>query len=139
MRGFKALPFAGVALLLAACNRQPPPADTSEPQAPASTATAWPASLNVLGDGYPRPGDVCRRIGESMATVDFLDDSADLVGCPGNDPEAIAAIPGKQVAIVDGITLLSVPTGDANAGMAAATAATPVTPPPPSNRPRLVK
>ena len=115
--------MAGLALLaLAACNKPAPAADTSEPQAPATTVTVWPASLNVLGDGYPRSGDVCRRIGESMATTDFLDDSAILVGCPTNEPEAIAAAGGRQVGAVDGITLISVPQGDANVGMPAAPA-----------------
>lgn len=123
MRRFKSFPIAGLALLaLAACNQTAPAADTSEPQAPATNVTVWPASLNVLGDGYPKAGDVCRRIGESMATVDFLDDSAVLVGCPTNEPDAIAAVGGRQVGAVDGITLISVPQGDANVGMPAAPA-----------------
>ena len=115
--------MAGLAMLaLAACNKPAPAADTSEPQAPATTVTVWPASLNVLGDGYPKSGDVCRRIGESMATTDFLDDSAILIGCPTSEPQAIAAVGGRQVGAVDGITLISVPQGDANVGLPAAPA-----------------
>ncbi len=94
----------------------------------ASAATAWPSSLVVLGNGYPRPGDACRRVGESAATVDYLDDSAQLVGCPTADAAAVAtatALGGREVGKVDGpagaITLISVPQGraNANAGMAA--------------------
>lgn len=122
MRSPSSLVSCGLAALaLVACG-QPQAADTSEPEAPATTATAWPASLNVLGDGYPKAGDLCRRIGESMVTTDFLDDSAVLVGCPTNEPEAIAAVGGRQVGAVDGITLISVPQGDANVGMPAAPA-----------------
>jgi hypothetical protein len=145
MAGFKRLAMAGLAVLgLAACQKAAPAADTSEPEAPATTATIWPASLNVLGDGYPAAGDICRRIGESLATADLLDDSAILVGCPTNEPEAIAAIGGRQISAVDGITLISVPTGDANAGMAAQPSPGSPAPPgdpaaPSSRQPRLVK
>ncbi len=109
-------------------------AATRDTDASASAATAWPSSLVVLGDGYPRPGDACRRVGESAATVDYLDDSAQLVGCPTADAAAVAtatALGGREVGKVDGpagaITLISVPQGranananaNANAGMAA--------------------
>ena len=96
-------------------------ADTSEPETPATEATIWPASLRVIGDGYPNAGDPCRRIGESAATIDFLDDSAILVGCVGDGASApaaaIIAAGGKTVGRVDGVTLISVPQGDANVGM----------------------
>jgi len=74
---------------------------------------AWPASLVTVGDGYPVPGALCRHVGESAATSDFLDDSATPVGCPGRpgDPAAtaITTIAGKVVGEVDGVTLISVP------------------------------
>ena len=91
------------ALSLAACSQ---PEQTS-PTAPISTAPfAWPATLRVVGDGYPAAGAPCRRIGETAATVDYLDDSADLVGCPASDQ---AALGGKSLGQVDGVALISVP------------------------------
>ena len=94
------------ALSLAACSQ---PEQTS-PTAPISTAPfAWPATVRVVGDGYPAAGAPCRRIGETAATVDYLDDSADLVGCPASDQAAIAALGGKSLGQVDGVALISVP------------------------------
>ena len=94
------------ALSLAACSQ---PEQTS-PTALISTAPfVWPATLRVVGDGYPVAGAPCRRIGETAATVDYLDDSADLVGCPASDQAAIAAIGGKSLGQVDGVALISVP------------------------------
>ena len=88
------------------------PAESVAPE-PAS-AFAWPASLVVVGDGFPQSGDACRRIGESAATVDWLDDSASLVGCP--NAEAASALGGTAVGEVDGVTLVSVPNNPAAAG-----------------------
>lgn len=99
------------ALILAACS-QP---EQTNPTAPISTAPpasapfAWPATLRVVGDGYPAAGAPCRRIGETAATVDYLDDSADLVGCPASDQAAIAALGGKPLGQLDGVALISVP------------------------------
>ncbi|MDP1599887.1 hypothetical protein [Phenylobacterium sp.] len=94
------------ALSLAACSQ---PEQTS-PTALISTAPfVWPATLRVVGDGYPAAGAPCRRIGETAATVDYLDDSADLVGCPASDQAAIAALGGKSLGQVDGVALISVP------------------------------
>jgi hypothetical protein len=121
-----AIILAGVSLV--ACSKRPPSAptaaaDTSEPAAPATEASVWPASLNVFGDGYPNAGDPCRRVGESAATIDFLDDSAILVGCFGDaataPAAAIIAAGGKAVGSIDGVTLISIPQGDANVGMKA--------------------
>lgn len=92
--------------LLTACNQAAP---AGEDAAAADTAAefAWPASLTVVGDGYPTAGAPCRRIGESAATVDFLDDSADLVGCPTT--EDAEKLGGKVLTAIDGVTLVSVP------------------------------
>lgn len=112
------------ALALTACGQAPssaPPASTSEPQAPAAVATIWPSTLNAFGEGFPKTGDPCRRIGESAATINFLDDSAILVGCPGaatDEPAAaIIAGGGRAVGTEQNITLISIPQGDANVGM----------------------
>lgn len=99
------------ALSLAACSqaeqtRQTAPISTPPP---ASAPFAWPATLRIVGHGYPAAGAPCRRIGETAATVDYLDDSADLVGCPASDQAAIAALGGKSVGQVDGVALISVP------------------------------
>lgn len=116
---------AGLGVLLAACTPSTPAAqnDTSEPvTTPVTTSFAWPAALNPFGDGYPNPGDPCRRLGESELTVNYLDDSAMLVGCPGGASDGAAAAlmaPGvKVVGEALGVTMLSIPQGDANAGMA---------------------
>lgn len=83
-------------------------AATNEESAAVTTvAGAWPSSLNVVGDGFPTSGAPCRIIGETAATVDFLDDSATLVGCLAKaDADKLG---GKQVGVVDGVTLVSVP------------------------------
>lgn len=96
-----------IAALLSGCGNEAPPA---APQADAGTAPeafVWPASLPSFGDGFPQAGAPCRRIGESAATVDFLDDSAALVGCP---TQADAArLGGTILKQIDGVTLVSVP------------------------------
>ena len=104
--------------LLAACSSQSPTQDTSEPEAPAENveiAAAFPDSLKVIGDGYPSSGSACRKLGESAATSNWLDASAVLVGCPtaGSAEELGGNIVGK----VEGITVVSIPMGDENAGM----------------------
>jgi tripartite-type tricarboxylate transporter receptor subunit TctC len=75
-----------------------------------------------MGDGYPNPGDPCRRLGEGALTADYLDDSAIVVGCAGAEGEAaakaLAAATGGQVlARVEGVTMITIPQGDANVGM----------------------
>jgi len=107
---------------LAACGSgEAPDASTSEPeQAPTENieiAASFPASLAVIGDGYPASGGLCRRLGESAATADWLDASAVLVGCPTESSAKMLG--GKIVGNVEGITVISIPTGDENAGMSA--------------------
>jgi hypothetical protein len=91
---------ASLLLVLAACQKGPLPA---EPAAPA----VWPASLPAFGEGFPNPGDPCRNVGESAATINFLDHTAWLVGCLSADDAA--KLGGTVVATVDGVTLVSVP------------------------------
>lgn len=69
--------------------------------------TNWPASVPGFGDGFPNHGDSCRRVGESAATVNYLDDSASLVGCLSADEAA--KLGGKVLETIDGVTLVSVP------------------------------
>jgi hypothetical protein len=42
------------------------------------------ADLPFFGNGYRAEGDQCRRVGENAFTNQFLDDAADLVGCPAD-------------------------------------------------------
>lgn len=121
--------LAALALLPISCGQSAPaekPASTSETQAPATTAMVWSSGFNVMGDGYPRPGDACRRLGETALTNDYLDDSAILVGCPGDasDAAAMALVKGEGArfaGVVEGVTMLSIPRKDANAGMSSPT------------------
>lgn len=112
------LAFA-ISAALAACSQRGTSMHDSEPDESVvdnvTVAASWPASLQPFGDGYPAAGDPCRRVGESAATIDWLDHTADLVGCPTED--AAKTLGGRIVGKVDGITLVSVPRGDANAGM----------------------
>jgi hypothetical protein len=108
-----------VTLVVSGCKPAAEPASqadaTSEPGVAATAAAVtWPASLNVMGDGFPNSGDACRRIGESEATVNFLDDSATLAGCLSADDAA--KLGGTVVATVEGVTLVSVPDKAAMAG-----------------------
>lgn len=81
--------------------------------ATACTPVPTVTTLPFFGDGYRADGDPCRRVGESPATVAFLDDAADLVGCPADmENLGIFAIDtgGVEVARIDGFVLYSVPT-----------------------------
>ncbi|MEM9432574.1 MAG: hypothetical protein AAGA12_01525 [Pseudomonadota bacterium] len=87
-----------IAAMLAACAQQSEPVSGTD--------------LPFFGDGYRTKGDPCRRIGESDFTNQFLDDAADLVGCP-EDMENLGVFVldtgGVEVARRDGFVLYSVP------------------------------
>lgn len=101
------------ALLLSGCQQSADQAATPATEAAQAThaiqatQAAWPASLPVFGDGFPNPGDACRRVGESAETANYLDHTATLVGCFSADDAA--KLGGRVVATVDGVTLVSVP------------------------------
>ncbi|XDA99196.1 hypothetical protein AB1M95_04605 [Sulfitobacter sp. LCG007] len=91
-------PIAAVALL-AACDPAPAPQPATGP-------------LPFFGTGYRFVDDTCRRLGEDDYTNQFLDDSADLVGCP-EDMENLGVFVidtgAVEVARRDGYVIYSVP------------------------------
>jgi hypothetical protein len=106
---------SAAALALSACGGKQ--ADTT-PSIETVASGTIAQSLAPFGQGYPNPGDPCRRLGESAATSNYLDDSAVLVGCPSD--ASAEALGGKIVSTVWGTRLVSVPAGDANTAMASA-------------------
>lgn len=81
--------------------------------APAPTTPPLPeTSLPFFGAGYRAEGDQCRSLGESADTVEYLDHTADLVGCP-EDMENLGVFVSDTGAIEmarqDGYVLYSVP------------------------------
>lgn len=111
MMQLKVIAASVSALALASCGSEPPDPEAVE----TDEVVAIPETLAPFGDGYPNPGDACRKLGESTATSNYLDDSAVLVGCP---TEASAeALGGNIVGNIEGVRLVSVPMGDANVGM----------------------
>jgi hypothetical protein len=105
------LMLIAIGLGIGGCSRR---VERAPPPPAAKAAFAWPASLDPIGTGYPNPGDVCRQLGETPATSNYLDDSAMLVGCPGGaDSAAVRAIAdargGHVVGAADGVTFITVP------------------------------
>jgi len=93
-------------LILSACQHA---SNTSDTHADKAKQQTWPASLTVVGNGFPNPGDACRKIGESAATVNYLDHTATLAGCLSKDDAE--KLGGRVVATIDGVILVSVPDG----------------------------
>jgi len=93
--------FPTLALALCACAPMP---------APIAKVTA--TTLPFFGDGYRFSGDACRHLGESDLTAEYLDHTADLVGCP-EDLENLGVfvidLSAVEVARTQGYVIYSVP------------------------------
>jgi hypothetical protein len=99
-------------LFLAACDGMQS-APRGEATAPVITPSPETGALRLMG-GYRATDDVCRRVGETAATVDFLDHTADLVGCPVGVAEAAsfaADMGARPLTVIDGYQLYTVPRG----------------------------
>lgn len=75
---------------------------------------AAPGELRLLR-GFRADDDPCRIVGESAATVDYLDHTRWLVGCPAGSAgiaEVLGRHGGEEVGRIGGYVLLSVPRGD---------------------------
>ncbi|MDG2524583.1 hypothetical protein P6166_04325 [Stenotrophomonas sp. HITSZ_GD] len=108
------LPICAAIGVLAGCQRQAPEALASAATPAEAKAFSWPASLKPIGDGFPRSGDACRRLGESPAVSAYLDHTSVLVGCPGPADAAPAAAllsggQGKLISSIDGVTVIALP------------------------------
>lgn len=82
----------------------------TSPSAPQEAPFVLPEGLKIMSEGYPYPGGPCRLLGETFATSELLDDSADLLGCPADamqDPRVAAA--GRVVGQYEGVILVSAP------------------------------
>lgn len=77
---------------------------------PTTTPTTNVTDLPLMG-GYRSPADACEKLGENELTVNYLDHTADLVGCPA-DYEGLGVFQvdtgGVEVARIDGWVLFSV-------------------------------
>lgn len=97
MRPMHLVPLLAALPVLAACASEPAPQETTLP---------------FFGDGYRFEGDACRRLGESPLTQDYLDHTADLVGCP-EDLENLGVFVtdtgAREMARMQGYVILSVP------------------------------
>jgi len=100
MRRFLALVGLG---LLAGCA-------TAPAQEAREAPFVFPEGLKIMGEGYPYPGGPCRLLGETFATSELLDDSANLLGCPTDamDDPRVRSV-GRVVGHYEGVTLVSVP------------------------------
>ncbi len=97
------IPMSALLLfVLVACTPQQAPTDYPE------------TTLPFFGDGYRVDGDPCRRLGESAETANYLDHTADLVGCPETMPDLQAfetETDAREVFRQDGYVVYSIPLG----------------------------
>lgn len=72
--------------------------------------TSLPEGLKMVEKGYPLPGGPCWLLGETFATSELLDDSADLLACPRDamSDRRVSSV-GRQVGEFEGVILVSVP------------------------------
>lgn len=90
-----------VALALTGCVEAPPEVAISEPDLEL-----------VFVRGYRGAADECQLVGETAFTIDFLDDSADLVACPTGSAakESLMLETGAtMVTQANSFTLFSIP------------------------------
>lgn len=80
---------------------------------PAYTPTTNVTDLPLMG-GYRTPADECEKLGENELTINYLDHTTDLVGCP-EDYEGLGVFQadtgGAEVARINGWVLFSIPRG----------------------------
>jgi hypothetical protein len=72
-----------------------------------------PEDVGLVGvRPFPSENDVCQVIGESKATINYLDHTTTLIGCPVNETGAIADRLGEGAEKLDQVgswVLLSIP------------------------------
>lgn len=84
---------------------------TPVPRAPA-LGVQTPDSALVFVRGYREASDACQLVGETSFTNQFLDDAADLVGCPTGSAAAASLVDetgAPEVGATASFTLYSVP------------------------------
>ncbi len=69
--------------------------------------------FGAFGDGYPDDKSPCRQLGESEKTINYLDHTKTLVGCPGSSKDQaskrILSMSGAMlVDEIDGISLITI-------------------------------
>ncbi|SMR81805.1 hypothetical protein SAMN04488030_2227 [Aliiroseovarius halocynthiae] len=80
---------------------------------PTHTPTTNVTDLPLMG-GYRTPADECEKLGENELTINYLDHTADLVGCPeGYEGLGVFQVDtgGVEVARINGWVLFSIPRG----------------------------
>ncbi len=97
----------GLALAAAGCQDMPLETEAAD------TVVRSPTNDNLrLVRGYRSTDDDCQVTGETAFTVNFLDDSADLVSCPTGSDAAQSLVEmygAREVAKTGGYTVYTVP------------------------------